>query len=97
MASLVKDKQGNFLVAFRLAKQQFTRSLETIESEVALAAVARGEETIMRLKRGWLTMPDGAEPGAFITSCGTMTSKPAFEVPKVSKAHTPSGVFAVGS
>ena len=29
MASLVKDKSGNFLFAFRRASKQFTRSLDT--------------------------------------------------------------------
>jgi hypothetical protein len=94
MASLVEDKQGNYLVAFRFGKRQFTRTLETKDNDIALVAIARVEETIMRLKRGWLSMPPGAEPGAFITSGGSMTTKPSYEPPVVSKAITLGGVFS---
>jgi Phage integrase family len=83
MAWPVKDKSGNFLVGFRWAGKPFTRSLDTHDPAVAQAAVARVEETIMRLRRGWLTMPPDAEPGLFIISGGQLTTKPAVEPPVV--------------
>jgi len=57
MASLVKDKGGNYLAAFRWGGKQFTRSLETQDETLAQVGVARFEETLMRLKRGWATIP----------------------------------------
>ena len=45
MASIVEDKKGNFLVAFRLNGKQFTRSLDTQDRAIAEAGVARVEET----------------------------------------------------
>lgn len=79
MASQVRDRQGNYLVAFRYAGKQFTRSLGTTDPAVAAAGVARTEETILRLKRGWLTLPPDADPGIFIASGGQLTSKPVVE------------------
>jgi integrase len=76
MASLRKDRSGNYLVAFRWAGIQFTRSLDTKDEAVARAGVNRAEETIMRLKKGWAIMPEGAEAGAFIVSGGEVDKKP---------------------
>ena len=56
MASLVKDKGGNYLVAFRWATRQYTRSLDTRDADIAEAGVRRVEETLMRLKRGWASL-----------------------------------------
>jgi hypothetical protein len=79
MASLVKDKGGNYLAAFRWAGKQFTRSLDTQDETLAQVGVARVEETLMRLKRGWATIPPEAEPGIFIVSGGHRTVKPVVE------------------
>jgi integrase len=86
MASLVKDKSGNYLVAFRWAGKQFTRSLDTRDETVAEAGVARVEETLMRLRRGWTTMPPDAEPGIFISSGGQLFAKPVVEPEPVHNA-----------
>ena len=51
MATQVQDKQGNYLVAFRWAGKQFTRSLKTRDPKIAGAGVDRVEETIMLLAR----------------------------------------------
>ncbi|MHC5542810.1 hypothetical protein ACYOEI_31685, partial [Singulisphaera rosea] len=83
MATLVKDKRGNYLVAFRWAGKQFTRSLDTTDEQLASAGVARVEETMMRLKRGWATMSADADPGIFIVSGGTVSTKPVVESPEV--------------
>jgi hypothetical protein len=64
--------------------QFLTRSLDTTE-----AAIARAEETIMRLKRGWATMPSNAEPGVFIISVGSLTAKPVVESFQFHNTSTP--------
>ena len=38
--------------------------LDTQDDDLATAGVARVEETLMRLRRGWATMPADAEPGS---------------------------------
>src|SRR5689334_12432305 len=90
MASLVKDKSGNYLAAFRWAGKQFTRSLDTRDETIAAAGVARVEETLMRLKRGWATMPSDAEPGIFIVSGGQLAAKPVVEPAPVHNTPPPS-------
>ncbi len=79
MAWKVEDKSGNLLVGFRWGGRTFTRSLDTTDTALADLGVAKVEETILRLKRGWLTLPHGADPGTFIASGGTLTAKPAVE------------------
>ena len=79
MATLIHDKHGNRLVAFRWGGKQFTRSLDTKDPTVARAGVARVEETIMRLKKGWATLPADADPGIFIVSGGTLPAKPVVD------------------
>jgi integrase len=89
MASLVKDKSGNYLVAFRWAGKQFTRSLDTRDETLAEAGVARVKETLMRLQRGWATMPPDAEPGIFISSGGQLVAKPVIAPEPVRSAPPP--------
>lgn len=76
MAGLECDRSGNFLVRFRWAGKPYKRSLDTRDAAVAEAGAGRVDETLMRLKRGWLTMPEHAEPGIFIISGGALTGKP---------------------
>lgn len=77
MASLRYDgSSGIYSVRFRYGGKPFTRSLDTQEPERAEAARARVEETLMRLKRGWLQLPRDAEPGVFIVSDGQLLGKP---------------------
>ena len=58
MASLVKDKSGNFLVAFRWANKQFTRSLDTQDEAVAEADVQTYHNK--RVKETWHGEPTKA-------------------------------------
>lgn len=76
MAYLFSDKSGNFSVKFRFGKREFTKSLHTRDRRAAELGAARVDDALMRLKRGLLTLPDGAEPGEFIVSGGTLTAKP---------------------
>lgn len=71
MANLERDKSGNYLVYFRFAGRQFRRALGTKDQGIAEHGVAKVEETLMRLKRGWLEVPEGVEPGTFVVSGGT--------------------------
>ncbi len=91
MATQVRDKQGNYLVAFRWAGKQFTRSLKTRDAKIATSGVARVEETLMRLARGYLEMPSGADPGVFIVSGGKMTGKAVVEAAVAAPAPTTLG------
>jgi integrase len=83
MASLERDRSGNYLARFRWASQPYKRSLDTRDPELARIALSRAEETITRLKRGWLSLPEGADPAAFIVSGGELTGKPAPPIPPV--------------
>ena len=50
MASLVKDKGGNFLVAFRWAGRQHTKSLKTRDDKQAEAGLKRVEATLTAIR-----------------------------------------------
>src|SRR3954449_7043723 len=76
MASAIKDEAGNFLVAFRWAGKQHTKSLKTRDAKQAADGVKRVEVTLSGLKQGWTSIPDGADPAEFIVSGGTRTAKP---------------------
>ena len=71
MAYLFHDKSGNFSAKFRYRKREFTKRLHTRDREAAELGAARVDDTLMRLKRGLLTLPATAEPGEFIVSGGT--------------------------
>lgn len=88
MASLECDRAGNYLVRFRWGGKPFKRSLDTKDPAAAEAGVARVDETLMRLKRGYATMPPNAEPGLFIVSGGMLTAKPV--VSDVCRVHVPT-------
>lgn len=76
MASAIKDKSGNFLVAFRWAGKQHTKSLKTRDVKQAEAGVKRIEVTLSAIKQGWMTIPEDADPCEFIVSGGARTAKP---------------------
>src|SRR4051794_7987229 len=76
MAFLRRDKSGNYLVSFRWAGKAYNRSLDTPDHDLARAGLARVEETLTLLKRGLLSIPDGADPGIFIKSGGLLVRKP---------------------
>jgi integrase len=96
MATLIHDKHGNCLVAFRWGGKQFTRSLDTKDPAVAKAGVARVEETIMRLKKGWATLPAEAEPGIFIVSGGTLSAKPVVDATTTHNTSAPAALTLSG-
>lgn len=83
MAGLKQDKSGNFAVTFWYQGHQRTRSADTKDSEVAKTVKAGVEATLMRLKKGWLTIPEGVDAVDFIVNGGVVVQQPAlvFEQP----------------
>jgi integrase len=79
MAGLKTDARGNKLVTFWFGGRQFTKSAGTKEQRDAEAVRARVEDTIFRIAKGYLALPDGADPGEFIISGGQRTAKVAIE------------------
>ena len=63
MASIAPDPDGSgyFRVQFRYGGRQFKRSLKTKVEAEALAIAGRVDETLALLRRGRLTIPEGAE------------------------------------
>lgn len=94
MASLVEDGAGNYLIAFRWAGRQYTRSADTRDASIAEASRLRVEEAIRLTKAGWLTMPADAEPGIFLMSGGKLAKKPApAPAPHAAPAGSLGGLF----
>jgi len=77
MASISKDKAGNYSLSFRWRGKRYLRAIGTKDADIAQVAKARVEEVMLRLKRGWLVMPAGADVGAFMISGGVLTEKPS--------------------
>jgi integrase len=75
MAHLSQDPSGNYHVRFNYGGKEFRRSLKTKDASIAESGAKRVEETLMRLERGWLTMPSDADPGIFIASGGERAAK----------------------
>ncbi|NLY01163.1 MAG: tyrosine-type recombinase/integrase [Rhodopirellula sp.] len=82
MASLHLDERtGNWIVMFRWGGIQYRKSTETKSESEARNVEARVEEAIRLLKRGRLTIPQGADPGVWIFSDGKLTAKPVATAP----------------
>jgi integrase len=84
------EKTGIYQIMFRLGKKQFHKNLDTDQKRKANSIKATVEETIHDIKRGRLTMPEGADPWEFLRSGGKVTQK--FEL---AKQHTLSELFAL--
>jgi len=108
MATLHQNTSGNWLIRFRFAGRQYYRSLETSEEKQARGVKAQVEETLGLLRRGRLTLPDGAGPdeaGQFIISGGQVARRPVVapaaktlkEVTDAYFADLPEGAKAASS
>lgn len=95
MACVIRDKSGNYHVRFDYGGREFKRSLKTKDEALADAGVARVRDTVMALHRGYLVMPEGAEPGAFIVSGGKRTGKAKAERTNPTEIPTVKAVFAL--
>ncbi|QDV37608.1 tyrosine-type recombinase/integrase [Tautonia plasticadhaerens] len=83
MASIYLDRDGSgfFRVEFRYGGRRFNRSLKTRDEREATALLGRIEETLALLQRGRISIPDGADVGAFVLSDGKLTAKPRIAAP----------------
>lgn len=71
MAFLEFDQRSQrYRVRFRFAGREFKRSLGTADRRLASAAAARVDETLYLISCGRLTVPNDADPAAFILSDG---------------------------
>src|SRR4051812_12090513 len=77
MAGLKSDTRGNKLVTFWFEGRQFTRSAGTRDQRTAEAIKARVEDTLFRLTKGYLSLPEGADPGEFILTGGQRVARTA--------------------
>jgi hypothetical protein len=76
MASFDLDRtSGRYHIRFRYGNLPFKRSLQLADDREAERVCGVVEETIKDLKRGRLSMPPDAEPGAFLLSGGKNTGK----------------------
>ena len=91
MAALKSDARGNRLVTFGYAGNQFTKSAGTKGLRTAEAVKARVEDTLFRLTKGYITLPEGADPGEYIVTGGQRMAKSLIEP----KTHTPEA-FTLG-
>jgi integrase len=108
MATLHQNAAGSWLIRFRFANRQYYRSIETTDEKTALGVKAQVEETLGLLKRGRLSLPQGATPddvGVFILSGGKVTQRPRVapaaktlkEVTDAYFAELPEGAKAASS
>lgn len=76
MASLDQHSASKqFYIRFRFAGRSFKRSLKTQSRPHAEAALARLQETISMLQRGFLELPADADPVKFLLSGGGVRKK----------------------
>jgi hypothetical protein len=79
-AGLKSDARGNKSVTFWFGGRQFTKSAGTRDPKTAEAVKARVEDTLFRLGKGYLTLPEGADLGDFVVSGGQLTARPGAPV-----------------
>jgi integrase len=71
--------KGNYVLCFRIGEKRFRRSLDTTSRAVADEDVQQVELNLAKLKRGYLSIPKGADVVSFLLSSGQVTEK--FAVP----------------
>lgn len=80
MATLERHPTSNhYLIRFRFGGRSFKRSLKTENKQHAQAALARLHETISMIQRGFLEMPQNADPVTFLLSGGKVQQSPSAE------------------
>ena len=108
MANLYQNTSGVWLIRFRFGGRQYYRSLDTTDEKFANGVKSQVEETLGLLKRGRVSLPDGAdsdEAGLFIISGGKVTRGPTVrpsaktlkEVTDAYFAELPEGAKAASS
>jgi integrase len=64
---------GNYVLCFRIGEKRFRRSLDTTSRAVADEDVQQVELNLAKLKRGYLTIPNGADVVSFLLSNGQIS------------------------
>ena len=76
MASL--EKRGNqFRIVFWIRGKRFSRSLKTANQREAQASLVRLDDNLRRFELGLLSLPDDADPVAYLLSDGKASEKPS--------------------
>ena len=95
-----KSRKARFF--FRYDRKQFNKTLPLESSKHAEWQLSTIEQALQDLARGKLTLPDGADPGAFIMSGGKVATKPKpvsdpFQTPSDTPAAPPTiaSIFAI--
>jgi hypothetical protein len=88
MAGLHSDANDNKLVTFRHGGRQITKLAGTKDPRIAEAVKARVEDTNLQLTKGYIALPEGADPGEFIVTGGQRTAKALL----VNEAPLPKGL-----
>ena len=70
-------KNGTYIIRFRHQGKEYKRSLKTRSDSDAAAAKNSVELTLHRILTGFVTVPNGVDPGDFIVSGGVLTEPPA--------------------
>ena len=80
MANLYQATSGVWRIRFRFSGRQYYRSIDTSDQKRALQVKHQVEETLDLLKRGRISLPEGAnmdEAGWFIVSGGRLSTNPS--------------------
>jgi integrase len=97
MATLYQNVSGVWLIRFRFADVQYYRSLETKDEKTALGAKAQVEETLGLLRRGRISLPEGADSdnaGLFVLSGGKVSQRPTVVAPAKTLKEVCDAYFA---
>jgi hypothetical protein len=93
VATVARDPSGRMRIRFWYGGRQYKRALKTTDEDQASVTCRQVEELIGLLERGLVTIPPGADPGAYIVTGGRMTGRPV--VPKVATVVWVARAFVV--
>lgn len=74
MAWHEQGPSGNYFICLRVGEKRFRRSLKTNCKEDADGDLARVEDNLRQVERGWLTIPKNADAVSFLLSNGRVTA-----------------------
>ncbi len=74
MAWHEQGPSGNYFICLRVGEKRFRRSLKTLSKNDADGDVARVEDNLRQVERGWLTIPKNADVVSFLLSNGRVMS-----------------------
>lgn len=65
---------GNYFICLRIGEKRFRRSLKTTVKKDADGDLARVEDNLRQIERGWLTIPETADAVSFLLSNGRVAA-----------------------